>query len=83
MIATVVMAEKSLNMLEIGKSVLLKEAAALLKLEQALDDAFVAACSAIHKDNNTRQLVVTGLGKSGHIARKIAATFAATAARSV
>lgn len=72
------MAEKSLNMLEIGKSVLLKEAAALLKLEQALDDAFVAACSAIHKDNNTRQLVVTGLGKSGHIARKIAATFAAT-----
>lgn len=71
------MAEKNFNMLEIGKSVLLKEAAALLKLEQALDGTFVAACSTIHQQT-TRQLVVTGLGKSGHIARKIAATFAAT-----
>ena len=71
------MAKKEFNLLEFGKSIVLKEAAALLELEQVLDGTFVAACAVIHK-NTTRLLVVTGLGKSGHIARKIAATFAAT-----
>jgi arabinose-5-phosphate isomerase len=52
------------------------EAAALVALEKSLDDDFAAACLTIFAE--TRQLVVTGLGKSGHIARKIAATFAAT-----
>lgn len=61
----------------LGRSILAKEAAAVIELEQTLDGSFVAACSSICKDT-VRQLVVTGLGKSGHIARKIAATFAAT-----
>ena len=71
------MIEKHFDILKTGRSVLVSEAAALNKLEQTLDGSFVAACSAISKDT-VRQLVVTGLGKSGHIARKIAATFAAT-----
>jgi arabinose-5-phosphate isomerase len=71
------MLEKNFFIMKRGQSVLAKEAAALTELEQSLDSSFVAACSAIFKDT-TRQLVVTGLGKSGHIARKIAATFAAT-----
>ena len=71
------MIEKHFDILKTGRSVLVSEAAALNKLEQTLDGSFVAACSAISKDI-VRQLVVTGLGKSGHIARKIAATFAAT-----
>ena len=60
----------------VGRGVLIKEAAALVDLEQSLDDAFASACITIFREK--RQLVVTGLGKSGHIARKIAATFAAT-----
>jgi arabinose-5-phosphate isomerase len=74
---TTIMLEKNFDILKTGQSVISKEAAALLKLEQALDGSFAAACAAIYHDT-TRQLVVTGLGKSGHIARKIAATFAAT-----
>lgn len=45
-------------------------------LSEALDDNFIAACEAILGCD--RQLVVTGMGKSGLIARKVAATFAAT-----
>ncbi len=64
------------SIIALGRNVLEKEAAALVDLEQSLSDSFVAACLTIC--NEKRQLVVTGLGKSGHIARKIAATFAAT-----
>ncbi|WP_245584582.1 KpsF/GutQ family sugar-phosphate isomerase [Novosphingobium acidiphilum] len=52
------------------------ELAGLNELAENLDLSFVAACEAIA--GLQRQLVVTGMGKSGHIARKIAATFAAT-----
>jgi arabinose-5-phosphate isomerase len=52
------------------------EAEGLFHLAASLDDNFSAASDLIL--NTCRQLVVTGLGKSGHIARKIAATFAAT-----
>ena len=45
-------------------------------LAAVLDVGFAAACELIL--GAKRQLVVTGMGKSGHIARKIAATFAAT-----
>lgn len=59
-----------------GKEVVCIERGALQLLEQSLDDNFVDACDAIYACR--RQLVVSGMGKSGHIARKIAATFAAT-----
>lgn len=49
---------------------------ALLQLEQSLDGSFVAACEAIFAC--PRRIVVTGMGKSGHIARKVASTFTAT-----
>jgi arabinose-5-phosphate isomerase len=61
---------------ESGRSVIQQEAAALLDLAQNLDDSF---CSAVRLIINTdRRVVVTGIGKSGHVARKIAATLAAT-----
>lgn len=44
----------------------------------SLDENFIQACNAIYACR--RQIVVSGMGKSGHIARKIAATFAATGA---
>lgn len=54
-------------------SIELTEAQALLS---RLDDAFVSACEAILEC--TGKIVVTGIGKSGHIGKKIAATLAST-----
>ena len=59
-----------------GRQVIQLEAAALDKLAASVDHDFEAVCNLVC--NLSRQLVVTGLGKSGHIARKIAATFSAT-----
>ena len=59
-----------------GREVIRLEREALVQLEASLDHNFVAAAEAIFATK--RQLVVTGMGKSGHIARKVAATFAAT-----
>jgi len=59
-----------------GREVIQGEAEALDKLALVLDENFCEACGAISQIH--RQLVVTGMGKSGHIARKVAATFAAT-----
>ena len=59
-----------------GREVIRIEAEALALLEKRLDGNFIEACEAIVRAR--RQLVITGMGKSGHIARKIASTFAAT-----
>jgi arabinose-5-phosphate isomerase len=59
-----------------GRSVLATEAAAIDALQQRLGAAFVAAADAIY--NCRGRVVVTGIGKSGHIARKVAATLAST-----
>lgn len=52
------------------------EQSALELLIGQLDDRFVQACELIL--NCKGRVVVTGMGKSGHIGRKIAATFAST-----
>ena len=52
------------------------EAAAVDKLKMRIDEEFVAAVQCI-LDCKAR-VVVTGMGKSGHIGRKMAATFAST-----
>lgn len=59
--------------------VLEAEAAALHALAKGLDGSFTAAIDAIQsmKDSGGR-LIVAGIGKSGHVARKIAATLAGT-----
>jgi arabinose-5-phosphate isomerase len=69
------------EVLDRGREVIRLEAQALGTLEAELDDSFGHACQAIIETR--RQLVVTGMGKSGHIARKVAATFAATGTPSV
>ena len=45
-------------------------------LQGALGTAFATAVDTIHKAKG--RVIVTGLGKSGHVARKIAATLAST-----
>lgn len=59
-----------------GREIIRLEANALHLLREALDEQFSYACDVVFRIR--RQLVITGMGKSGHIARKIAATFAAT-----
>lgn len=59
-----------------AREVILAEQRALALLAPSLGSGCVAACQAIVAME--RQLVVSGIGKSGHIARKVAATFAAT-----
>jgi arabinose-5-phosphate isomerase len=64
------------EIVEFGREVLRDEARALDALAECLDGAFERAVEMIL--GSTGKLIVGGLGKSGHIARKIAATFAST-----
>lgn len=59
-----------------GKRVLLAESDALKILAEKLDQRFSDAVEKIKAIPG--RVIVTGMGKSGHIARKIAATFAST-----
>jgi len=52
------------------------ESAAVLALLDAIGPAFAAGCRLLM--NTTGRVVVTGMGKSGHVAGKIAATLAST-----
>ncbi|HEX7389176.1 MAG TPA: KpsF/GutQ family sugar-phosphate isomerase [Acidiphilium sp.] len=62
--------------LEIARGVLMTEAAALSALADALGTEFTEAVETLHAVAG--RVVVTGMGKSGHVARKIAATLAST-----
>ncbi|HEU4981335.1 MAG TPA: SIS domain-containing protein, partial [Acidobacteriaceae bacterium] len=59
-----------------GAEVINLEARALDLLANSLDQSFAEACEALLAC--TGRVIVTGMGKSGHIARKWAATLAAT-----
>ncbi|MCP1167920.1 KpsF/GutQ family sugar-phosphate isomerase [Limimaricola litoreus] len=62
--------------LEIARQVIAEEAAGLAALARGLDGGFTAALDAIRAAPG--RVIVSGMGKSGHIARKIAATLAST-----
>ena len=64
------------HFLELARGVLDIEANAVSGLKDRLGDAFLKAHRAILETRG--RVVVTGMGKSGHIARKIASTFAST-----
>jgi len=64
------------SILEFGRTMVHDEARALDALAGTLGDEFEAACRLILDAKG--KLIVAGLGKSGHIGRKIAATFAST-----
>lgn len=68
------MSEKSI--VEIGKQCLRDEAAAILATLDRIDNNFEKAVDIIHSCKG--KCIVTGVGKSGHIGRKIAATLAST-----
>ncbi|MBL7670624.1 MAG: KpsF/GutQ family sugar-phosphate isomerase [Bdellovibrionaceae bacterium] len=59
-----------------GLRVLEVEAASILSLKSRIDDLFVHAVNMVVKTQG--KVIVTGMGKSGHIARKLASTFSST-----
>lgn len=62
--------------LEIGRQVIAMEAEALSGLAASIDENFTRAVDLIL--GCRQRVIVSGIGKSGHIARKVAATLAAT-----
>lgn len=62
--------------LDAAKNVLRTEADSILGQLESIDESFAAACDIIL--NTKGHLIVAGMGKSGHIGSKIAATFAST-----
>jgi arabinose-5-phosphate isomerase len=60
----------------VARTVLRTEATALLALSDSLNDRFGAAVGLL--GGASGRIVVSGMGKSGHVARKIAATLAST-----
>ena len=61
---------------ELGLAVIRTEAQAVADLAQRIDASFVRACE--YMLHCTGRIVVTGMGKSGHVGNKIAATLAST-----
>lgn len=70
------MTSSTTDFLATGRRVIAREAEALGLLGTALGDSFGAAVEMILAAEG--RMIVSGMGKSGHIARKIAATFAST-----
>lgn len=66
----------SQHCVEAAQAVLETESRALIALSSALNGDFVRAVETLL--NVGGRVIVTGMGKSGHVARKIAATFAST-----
>ncbi len=64
------------ELLALAARVLDVESRAVVRLKERLDGAFVAACELCLA--TTGRVVVTGMGKSGHVGGKIAATLAST-----
>ncbi|WP_374370717.1 SIS domain-containing protein [Tabrizicola sp.] len=70
------MTSSSTDLLATGQRVIRREAGALETLAGGLDGNFTKAVTLLMAAKG--RVIVSGMGKSGHIARKIAATFAST-----
>src|SRR4051812_23444596 len=70
-----------ISVVEFGRAILHDEARALDALADSLGSTFEKAVGLIYECKG--KLIVSGLGKSGHVGRKIAATFASTGTTAV
>ena len=61
---------------KLGLAVIETEAQAIFRLQRSINQAFTAACEYLLACRG--RIIVTGMGKSGHIAGKISATLAST-----
>ncbi len=73
---TAVLALSPVDDIEVARSVLAAEAAGLRALAASLDHRFATAVERLAAC--TGRVVVSGMGKSGHVGRKIASTLAST-----
>jgi arabinose-5-phosphate isomerase len=64
------------NYIDIGKRTVAMEIEALNDISARIDERFYSACEIIRQCQG--KVIVTGMGKSGHIGKKIAATLAST-----
>lgn len=64
------------SLIQSAQSVIQIEAQAVLDLVNHLDESFIQACELIQ--NCQGKVILIGMGKSGHVGNKIAATFAST-----
>jgi arabinose-5-phosphate isomerase len=64
------------NILELAKEVLEIEASSIISLKDRINGSFLEAIEILH--NCKGRVIVTGMGKSGIIGKKIAATFSST-----
>ncbi len=62
--------------IELGQAVIDIESQAVVEMRARIDDSFAKACSLMLQ--TTGKIVVIGMGKSGHVGGKIAATLAST-----
>lgn len=69
------------EILAVGRNAIATEARALAVVESRLDDMFVSAVETI--SSCCGRLIITGMGKSGHVGRKIAATLTSTGTRAI
>ncbi len=65
-----------MDILKIARATIDAEAASLNKLSSSIGESFVQAVNSIN--NCKGKLLLVGIGKSGHIARKAASTFSST-----
>jgi arabinose-5-phosphate isomerase len=73
-----------MNAIELARQVILMEADCLTALSNRLDDSFTRAVELLQKTLEQRgKIVVVGVGKSGNIGHKIAATLNSTGATTV
>src|SRR5690349_1711374 len=66
--------------LNVGRDAILTEMNGLKALADSLDGNFSKAVDAIHtmKTERRARLIVAGIGKSGHVGKKLTATLAST-----
>ena len=64
------------NLLKVAKKVIKIEADAICNLNKKIDHTFLKVCQKIFSCKG--KVIIMGMGKSGHIASKIASTFAST-----
>lgn len=67
------------EILNLGRQIICAEARAFSQIVQQLDGNFSAAIRLLHALQGN--LIITGMGKAGHIGKKLAATFASTGTR--
>ena len=67
------------NIVRLAQAVIETEADAVRALLSRIDDNFIKACEILYSCQG--RVVVIGMGKSGHIGSKIAATLASTGTR--